>query len=167
MARQKLGKTGGKRKKTGPKKTGRKRRMSGSGKVESVLMDGLAVSGGLLAANEAAILMGSLFPTLMANPFEVGIAEAAVGFLAAWKGKAGWLRLAGLGFIANGAYTVFKGTGAIGAAPQTMSYNFVNRRAIGDSRIKFVAGPTTRIGSYPNNFSMVAGAKTRKPRYAS
>jgi len=170
MARHKMSKASGKKSSVGKKKhhkAPRRRRMGASGKLESVIMDGLAVGGGMLAMNEISILAGSMFPSLMASPVTTGIAEIAVGVLAAWKGKAGWLRLAGLGAIGNGVITIGKGTGMIGAGPQTMSYQFVNRRAMGDPRLKFVAGPTTRIGSFPNNFANVAGIGARRKRYSS
>lgn len=172
MARHKMGKTTGKkRKSTGAKKSHRRRRVGASGKFESVLFDGLAVGGGIVAMRELSILAGGMFPTLMASPVYTGIAEVGVGLLAAWKGKAGWLRLAGLGGAGNGVMTILNGAGIIGAAPQQISYQYANRNRMGDPRLQFVAGPTTRIGAsgFPNNFGLVAGAGVggRKKRYSS
>lgn len=170
MARQKLGKTSGKIKKSSPKKsTYKRKRMGASGKLEPVLMNGLAVGGGIVAIRELSILAGTMFPTLQASPLMTGVAEIAIGGLAAWKGKGGFIMYAGLGAMGNGIMTVLNGAGVIGAGPQTMTYNFANRRAMGDPRLKFVAGPETRIGSFPNNFASVAGngVGARKRRYTS
>lgn len=169
MARHKMGKASGTKRKTGPKKAHRRKRVGSSGKLEPVIMNGLAVGGGIVAMNEISVIAGSLFPSLQASPVITGLVEIAIGAVAAWKGKSGWLMYAGLGGMGNGVYTLGKGFGVIGAAPRTMTYQYANRRAMGDPRLQFVAGPTTRIGSYPNNFSMVAGigAKGRKARYSS
>lgn len=169
MARHKLAKTSGKkRKKTGPKRVTPRRRVGASGKLQPVLMNGAAVGAGIVAIREISILAGGLFPSLMASPVMTGIAEIAIGGFAAWKGKNGFILYMGLGAIGNGIMTVLNGMGVIGGPPQTMAYQYANRRTMGDPRLQFVAGPTTRIGSYPNNFAMVAGAGIgRKRRYAS
>jgi hypothetical protein len=174
MARQKLGKTSGKkRKKSAPRKARRGRRMGASGKLEPVLMNGAAVGAGIVAMRELSILAGTIAPTLMASPMLVGIAEIAAGGLAAWKGGGGFISYMGLGGMGNGIMTVLNGAGIIGAGPQTIQYPVVNRRVMGDPRLQFVAGPQTRIGagmgSYPNNFSAVAGPGigARKKRYTS
>lgn len=150
---------------SGPKRSTRRRRLGASGKVESIAVDVLAVGGGIIGMRELSIMAGSMFPSLMATPTTTGIAEVVIGGLIAWKAKPGWLRLAGMGGAGNGLMTILNGLGVIGG-PKTMSYQYANRR-IGDPRLQFIAGPTTRIGSFPNNFSMVAGRNTRKPRYSS
>ena len=168
MARHKMGKKSSKKKVAAKPAKGR-RRVGAAGRFEPTLMNGLLVGGGMIAMNELSILAGTMFPSLMANPLMTGIAEFGVGALAAWKGKSSWLMYMGLGAMGNGLYTIGKGTGMIGAAPQTMTYNFQNRRIMGDPRLQFVAGPTTRIGSFPNNFAPVAGINGpgRKRRYIS
>jgi hypothetical protein len=172
MARHKMG-TKRKKKKTATRSTRRRRVGAGSGKIETVVMNGVAVAAGQLAANELAILMGSFFPSLQASPMIDGAIQAAGGLLLSYKGKSGFLSYMGYGIAANGVYTILKGAGVING-PSQSSY-MVNRRQMGDPRLQFVAGPQTRIGSYPNNFKAVAGAATgqpmgsahRKPRYSS
>jgi hypothetical protein len=168
MARQKLGKASGKRKrKAAPKRATRRRRVGASGKIEPVLMNGLAVGAGIVGMRELSILAGTMAPSLMASPMLTGILEIGVGGLLAWKGKSGFLTYVGLGGMGNGLMTVLNGAGIIGAGPQTIQYPVVNRRAMGDPRLKFVAGATTRIGSFPNNFNAVAGIGARKKRFTS
>lgn len=170
MARQKLSGTI-KRKKTGAKKsTHRRRRIGASGSIQTVAMNGVAVGAGVVAIREIAILAGSMVPSLMATPVMNGIVQIAIGGFAALKGKSGFLMYAGLGAMGNGVMTVLNGAGIIAGPPQQMSYNFANRRTMGDPRLQFVAGPGTRVGSYPNNFSSVAGigaAGGRKRRFTS
>jgi len=170
MARQKLSGTK-KHKKTGAKKTThRRKRIGASGKLETVAMNGVAVGAGVIGIREISILAGSMAPSLMASPVITGLLEVAIGGLTAWKSKSGFLMYAGLGAIGNGLMTIANGAGIIGAPPQTMAYNFANRRTMGDPRLQFVAGPGTRVGSYPNNFSAVAGigaAGGRKRRFTS
>jgi hypothetical protein len=171
MARHKMSKTGGKKRKstTGAKKSTRRRRVGASGKLEPILMNGAAVGAGVVAAREASILAGSLFPSLMASPMITGLFQVGLGGVTAYMSKNGFVRFMGLGAMGEGVMTALTATGVIGA-PQTMSYSFQNRRQMGDPRLQFVAGPTTRIGSYPNNFGLVAGIgahRGRKPRYAS
>lgn len=164
MARQKVGSTKKRRKTVGKKRRStHRRRVGASGGIEPIVMNGLAVGVGIVAARELAILAGSLAPSLMASPIVTGAGEIAVGGVTAYMSKNGFVRLAGLGAIGNGIMTILNGAGIIGG-PQTMQYQFANRRQMGDPRLQFVAGPQTRIGSYPNNFGQVAG---RKKRYAS
>ena len=169
MARHKMG--SGKKRKSGAKKsTHRRRRIGASGKLEPVLMNAAGVGAGVVAIREVSILAGSLFPSLQASPVLTGIAELGIGILTAWKAKGGFLTYMGLGAAGNGVMTILNGAGIIGAGPATMTYQFNNRRAMGDPRLQFVAGPTTRIGDFPNNFPMVAGAGgigARKKRYTS
>ena len=129
-------------------------------------MNGLAAGGGAVAINEVSILAGSLFPSLQATPIMTGVVQIGVGAFAAMEGKNGWLMYAGIGAFAVGVANLLKSAGVIGAAPQTMAYDFQNRKMMGDPRLQFVAGPTSRIGSFPNNFPMVAGPG-RKKRYTS
>lgn len=165
MARHAMGK---KKSKSKAKKPTKRRRVgAGGGKLKTLAMNIIAVGGGLVAMNEVAILGGSAFPSLMASPITTGLIEVAAGALLAYEGKSGWMMFAGLGAAANGLYTILKGTGAIGAGPQTMSYQFANRRAMGDPRLQFVAGPTTRIGSFPNNFASVAGRSSARKQFTS
>lgn len=168
MARHKLAKTGAKRKHHA-KRSHRRRRVGAAGSVSTLLMNGLSVGGGAVAVNELSILAGNMFPSLMASPVLTGIVEIGLGFFTAMQAKTGWLMYAGLGAMGNGVITVGKGTNMIGGPPQTMSYQFANRRALGDPRLQFIAGmggPTTRIGDYPNNFPVVAGRETKR-RYTS
>jgi hypothetical protein len=168
MARHKMGKTSGRKKSTtGAKRSHRRKRVGASGKLEPTLMNGLAVGGGIVAMRELSILAGGVFPSLMASPMITGIVQVAAGGLLAWKGKNGFLMYMGLGGMGNGIMTVLNGAGIIGAAPQQLTYQFANRRQMGDPRLQFVAGPQTRIGSYPNTFAAVAGPKRHKNRYSS
>lgn len=168
MPRHKITSVSGKRRRKSPKKAHRRRRVGASGsKLQPILMDGLAVGVGIVGMRELSILAGQMFPTLMGSPVITGAAEIVVGGLLAWKSKNGFIRYAGLGGVGNGIMTVLNGAGVIGAGPQTMTYSF-NRRGMGDPRLKFVAGPQTRIGSFPNNFSEVAGpGRVAKRRYTS
>jgi hypothetical protein len=155
---------------TGAKKTRRRRRVGASGKFEPVLMNGIAVGTGIVAVRELSILGGQLFPSLMGTPVITGVIEGAIGGVVAYMAKNGFVRFAGLGAIGNGIMTILQGAGVIGAPPQTMAFNFQNRRQMGDPRLKFVAGQTTRIGSgmgsTSNNFGFVAGP-ARKRRFSS
>jgi hypothetical protein len=167
MARHKMGK---KKSVSGKKKAAPRRRRrvgAASGSIETLAMNGAAVGTGIVAAREVSILLGTFMPSLQASPILTGLGQVAIGGFAAWKFNNGFVRYAGLGMVGNGIMTVLNGAGVIGAAPQTMAYNFVNRREMGDPRLQFVAGPTTRIGSYPNQFGLVAGAGGRKKRYVS
>lgn len=168
MARHKLS-TGKKKKHTGAKKvTHRRKRVGASGKVQSVVMDGAAVGGGMILMREGAIVAGHFFPQLQAKPVWVGVGQAAIGLFAAMKGTQGWMRYAGMGAFGMGLLTVGNGLGIIGGPPATMSYDYVNRRMGGDPRLQFIAGPETRIGGFPNNFNLVAGVgAARKRRYTS
>lgn len=168
MARHRItGKSVGRKRRrhTTHRRTHRRRRMGASGKLQPILMDGLAVGAGVVAIRELSILAGQQFTSLMASPIETGIGEIVIGGFAAWKAKSGFLRLMGLGAMGEGVMTVLNGAGVIGA-PRAVSYQYVNRRMMGDPRLKFVAGAaqTTRIGAYPNTFGVVAG---RKRRYSS
>lgn len=176
MARQKVGTVAGKKRKksVGKKATParRRRRVGASGSIEPLLMNGLAVGGGVIAAREVSILAGGMFPSLMASPVMTGAFQLVAGGLTAYMSKSGWLRFLGLGAMGEGLMTVANGFGVIGSAPRQMSYSFQNRRIMGDPRLQFVAGPETRIGAYPNMFSTVAGngigaGHVRKRRYTS
>jgi hypothetical protein len=120
-------------------------------------MNGLGVGAGVIAAREGSILLGSFIPSLMASPMITGAVETAAGLATAIMSKNGFLMYMGLGIMGNGIMTMVQGTGVISGPPALESYAY-NRRQMGDSRLQFVAGPMTRIGSPPSPIAVVAGA---------
>lgn len=141
------------------KRKGTKRRRVGSasgGWMPVLEFAGGVILGGI-AGRESMTLIGNLIPSQMANPMIPGLIQMAGGVLLAKEAKAPFVKGIGYGIAGNGGVTVVVSTGII-AGPNNMTYRLNGvKRPMGN--IKFIAGPTSRIGTNGNsNMRMVAGA---------